>query len=334
MRVGVVGVNFKSSDLMLREVLSKAFKHCFGNGSSFPSVLLSTCNRSELYFSCDELAFAHSEILTILRKEIDVPFEHVLYSYFGGECFTHLAAVTSGLDSAIIAETAIQAQVKQAYAYASLHDSLQSALHFMFQKCLKIGKGMRTSMTLSRGRKNLQGSLERSLFQISLLLVKEFKTASILFVGNSEINRKIIDLFKSRGISNITLCTRTPKNAEDLNMHVTDWRELAEWQNYEIVICGTNQGEYLISALGEEKKGRTRIIFDLGMPRNVDPQLGRHPGIILFNIEELSSMVNCARRLPYAEIQKIEHKIRAEVDRQLLIFYKKQQRVYQKCGVL
>jgi glutamyl-tRNA reductase len=328
MRVGVVGVNFKSSDLFLRELLAKAFQRYFGNSSTFSSVLLSTCNRSELYFSREDLALAHTEILTILRKEIDVPFEHVLYSYFGGECFAHLASVTSGLDSAIIAETEIQAQVKQAYGNASLYYSLESCMHFMFQKCLKIGKGVRTSMLFSAR----EGRLERSLFTLSHLLVKDFKTASILFIGNSEINRKILGFFKCKGITDITLCTRTPRNAQDLNVRVVDWQEIPLWQNYEIVICGTNQENYLIGPSNAQEKGNIKVIFDLSIPRNVDPALGRHPGIVLFNIEELSEMVDNKHCLPDAEIQKIDNRIREEVDTQLLIFYKKQERAA-VCGL-
>lgn len=322
MHIGVVGVNFKSSELFLREMLAKAFKRCFEAEIGFPCVLLSTCNRSELYFSSEDLANVHTNILAILRKEIDIPFEHVLYSYFGGECFAHLAAVTCGLDSAILAETEIQRQVKHSYALASASNTLPSSLHFLFQKCLKIGKAVRTAMPIKSG----QESLEKILFQLSVLFVKEIKDVAILFIGNSEINRKILSFFKVKGISRITLCTRSPQKAIDLGIKIIDWSELSCWQEHEIVICGTNQEEYLISNSNVLQKGKSKLIFDLSVPRNIDPQLSRHPQIHLFNIEELSSMVDKRRRLPFSEIQKIDLNIREEVKRQIKIFYQKQQK--------
>src|SRR5438132_1115680 len=122
MRVGILGTNFKTASLGVREALSLACQKKMPAFSEivrkYACVILSTCNRVEIYFSAPDLAEAHSEILQVLKEEIQTPFEHQLYSYFGLDCFMHLAHVTAGLDSAIVAESEIQRQVKTSYEQA------------------------------------------------------------------------------------------------------------------------------------------------------------------------------------------------------------------------
>ena len=111
MRVGVVGINHKLADLQLREMLAKACQKQFHPSNLFHGkhafCLLSTCNRTEVYFSSEDLADTHSYLLNVLRSEVRVPFEHKLYSYFGYDCLSQAVRVTAGLDSAIIGETEI-----------------------------------------------------------------------------------------------------------------------------------------------------------------------------------------------------------------------------------
>ena len=98
MRIGMLGVNHKSASLELREVLALAFEKLFAELANM--VLLSTCNRTEIYFSAKNPDLAHAEYIQDLRFALDVEFEHALYSFFGKECFIHLSKVTAGLDSA------------------------------------------------------------------------------------------------------------------------------------------------------------------------------------------------------------------------------------------
>src|SRR3984957_2397898 len=159
MRVGVIGINAKSSELSLREHLAKATVKLFGaealDALQFGFLFLSTCHRTEIYFSSLDLAATHSVILQLLRQEIDLPFEHNLYSYFGDECFTHLAKVVAGLDSVILGEGEIQRQVKRAYETAQVYRKLPAPLHFLFQKSFKIAKELRSSDFFPRGALSL-----------------------------------------------------------------------------------------------------------------------------------------------------------------------------------
>lgn len=296
MHVGILGINHKSAKLQLREKLAKGSLSCLGNESSLSErlgcVVLSTCNRTEIYFSSEDMPKAHSELLAHLRQEIDQPFEHHLYSYFEEECFNHLALVTAGLDSAIVGETEIQGQVKQAYQNASCYRTLPYPIHFMFQKCLKIGKEVRSFYPLQG-----QPSLEKILFSFSQSFFhqKEYK---VLFVGNSEINRKVLFFFRKKGISDLTLCTRSPQFAEgfaaEYEVELISWQKLHLWPSYDLVICATHQQEYLLfpQQLQKEDPSKVRLVIDLSVPRTVDPLLASHPQMRLVNIEELSLLID------------------------------------------
>ncbi len=203
MRIGVVGINYKLADLKLREQLAKACQRRFGVTQSIPGhhhfILLSTCNRTEVYFSSEDLATTHTYLLSILRNDIEEEFDHKLYSFFGVDCFSHLARVASGLDSAIVAETEIQGQVKAAYEVAASYHSLPKELHFLFQKALGISKKIRSELQLGRG----MPSLEHAILNIGRHFFKIPEKARILFIGASEINCKILFYLRTKNLYQI-----------------------------------------------------------------------------------------------------------------------------------
>jgi glutamyl-tRNA reductase len=326
MRVGVLGINYKSSELILREMLARASVHLFGRESKHAAelslVLLSTCNRTEVYFSGEDLAEIHSRLLHLLREEVTIPFEHKLYSYFGGECFAHLSRVTAGLDSAIVAETEIQSQVKMAYTHALCDHPLKSDMHFLFQKCLKVGKTIRSAHVLPKGGVTLE-KLVHDLCE--RMVAPHF---SVFFVGNSEINRKVMAFLQLKGIKEISLCTRSVHSAKEMhalqNVKLVDWHERQHWQLSDIVICGSNYSDYVITSSQIGTHCRSRAIFDLSMPRNVDPRLSRHPELRLFNIEELGNMISEKHFVHAQAICHAEALLRKEMEAQVRLFHHKQ----------
>lgn len=330
MRIGVIGINFKSAEIGTREYVSKACHMRLSRfselASKYACVVLSTCNRTEIYFSADNLADAHSDLLNNLRDEIPVAFEHKLYSFFCSDCFLHLAQVTSGLDSAIIAESEIQRQVKVAYEQTLVHYSLPSCIHYLFQKSLKIGKQIRSNLFLSQN----QVTIPKILFELGDQFFKTFSEIPVLFIGNSEINRKVIAHFKRKGIAKISLCTRSLHSAQELaeneRLSLVSWENLSSWQNFPLVICGSNAPHYLVTNPIEEMT--TRLICDLSVPRNVDPALSRHPKLTLLNMEELSSLIEHRQRKNSLEINQAETMILESVQRYLHIFRQKEKRVF------
>lgn len=323
MHIGILGINHKSADLWLREILAKGCQRRFGSDNSmhpcFAYVLLSTCNRTEIYFSSSDLAQTHTYLLAILRSEVEGEFEHRIYSYFGRDCFAHLACVTAGVDSALIGETEIQGQVRRAYEGAAEIKRLSPELHFLFQKCLKIGKNIRTKRVLTHGLP----SIEEAILQASENVLGDLRCRRILFVGVSEINHKIFVRFKERGFHLITFCNRTDEKTERLaeqeGVKVLVWEELEQWESFDLTIFGTKSPDFLISSASP--MGGRRVIIDLSVPRNVDPQLGRHKQITLLNVDQLSRMVERGQRMRASELVHLETEaIGSVVERQMMIF--------------
>lgn len=284
LQIGVLGINFKTAELALRESIARGAQSLSGERAIFfphPIVVLSTCNRTEIYFSSDDLAAAHSDLLAYLRSQIGEGFEHRLYSYFGIDCFAHLARVASGLDSAILAETEIQRQVKVAYSQAR---KLPACLHYAFQKALKVSKGVRNQLELERGAPTLYGTL----WQLT-----EWKNKKILLVGYSEINRGLISYLTHKGVMNLTLCTRDPNSVNLEGVLLADRRVLNHWQEFDVIVCASKANGYLISGEGT----KNHVIFDLSVPRNVDPLVGAK----LYNIDQLIEQNNEVEQLEMCE---------------------------------
>lgn len=297
MRVGVIGINHKLADLKLREQLAKACQMRFGAFHAARGehhfILLSTCNRTEVYFSSEDLAATHSYLLSILRMDVEEEFDHKLYSYFGGDCFCHLTRVTSGLDSAIIGETEIQGQVKVAYENAIEFHPLPQELHFLFQKSLAIAKKVRTELQLGRGMPNL----EHAIMQTGKHVFESAEQqAQLLFVGASEINLKVLKFLKTKNFQHITLCNRSDNHAcalaEKHEIGYLPWDQLASWKEYDWVICGTKSPDYLIrkEEICNVPIGK-KLIMDLSVPRNVEPRLGQDPRITLLNIDQINRLL-------------------------------------------
>lgn len=323
MRVGVVGINHKLADLKLREVLAKVCHRRFLSANAIHGdhtfILLSTCNRTEVYFNSQDLPGTHSYLLNILRNEVDEEFDQKLYSYFGVDCFLHLTRVTAGLDSAIVAETEIQGQVKVAYETAREYQCLSSDFHFMFQKALKIGKKTRHQLLLGKGMPDL----EDAIWQIGCHYFKEPKNTRILFVGASEINQKIMRTMKGKGLS-ITLCNRSTENALHIvkqhEIEYLDWKLLSNWNTFDWIIFGTKSPEHLISHHHLLPTNQRKLIIDLCVPRNVDPLIGKKQGITLLNIDQINRTLKIRKKRMNHLLETAETMINDCVKQQLNLF--------------
>lgn len=325
MHIGILGINHKSAELPLREKFAQVCARLFGCTHflhpHLSYVLLSTCNRTEVYFHAEDPAETHTYILNILRQEIEEEFEHRVYSYFGSDCFLHLARVATGVDSALIGETEIQGQVKRAYEAALEYRPLHSSLHFLFQKCLKIGKNIRSSARFLHGAL----SIEEAAFNASAEIFKNLKESKILFVGLSEINYKILTRFQKNGLPHITICNRTDAKAYDLaqkdTVSVLPWEQLHHWPLYDIIILGTKCAHFLIQSGRLPAIQSPKLLIDLSVPRNVDPKVGRHPHIKLLNVDQINQTLDVKRCQKAAEIARLQTQhIAQAVERQVSLF--------------
>ena len=247
-------------------------------------------------------------------QEFNQNSTYKLYSYFGRDCFFHLSKVTSGIDSAIFAETEIQGQVKKAYIDAQAKGKCNKELHFLFQKSLKIGKEVRQSMQLGKDIPNLI-STTRDLIE------KKVVGNKILFVGASETNLKVIKELKKNNFK-ISITNRTNSKArsfaESLDLDYLDWDQLDCWNSFDAVVCATNCPDYLLSLKKEITK--RMLILDLSVPRDVDPRLGQKENITLFNIDQVNKMVRKKRHLHLPHHSALTQRVFSQVCTQHQIF--------------
>lgn len=314
MQVGVVGINHKLADLKLREQLAKTCQKWFGVLQAVHEkhyfILLSTCNRTEVYFSSEDLAATHTYLLSVLRLEVEEEFDRKLYSYFGVDCFCHLARVTLGLDSAIIAETEIQGQVKLAYENVADYHVLPKELHFLFQKALGIAKKLRVELELGRGMPNL----EHAILQTGKHVFKNPEEVPLLFVGASEINQKILVFLKNKNFQNISLCNRSDDHAHALakahSVQHLPWAELHSWYKYDWLIFGTKSPYYLITEKQiHEYPMSQKLIMDLCVPRNVEPKLSQDSRIKLLNIDQINRLLKIRDRRMRHTLAEAERRV-------------------------
>jgi glutamyl-tRNA reductase len=297
LRVGVIGMNFKTAPLSLLEKASQAAQFLAGERALFfkyPTIILSTCNRMEIYFSGDDLAEAQGDILSFFRMHIDVAFEHKLYSYFGIDALTHLCRVTAGLDSAIVTETEIQRQVKVAYLQSKDVQAIPECLHYVFQKALKVAKELRSQLFLEKGATTLY----KTLWQIGVDVLGDLKEKKILLVGYSEMNRGFARLLIHKGKKEFSLCTRNPEKVFLEGAICYGREELKKWAEYDLIVCASHADKYLIEGMG---KGG--LIFDLSVPRNVNPEV---QNVLLMNIEQIHQSIDIKEEKGCVKISECE----------------------------
>lgn len=327
MRVGVLGINHKLAGLHLRERLAKICEQrlhseisCHGEHAF---VLLSTCNRTEIYFSSEDLADTHSYLLSILRHDNHEDFDQKLYSYFGQDCLLHLCRVTSGLDSAIVAETEIQGQVKTSYERAKKSLSLPYELHYLFQKALSIAKKARIVLPLKPGLPEIS----HAVYQTGQYFFLQKPDPKILFIGASDINEKVLSFLKSKKMT-ISLCNRSQDAgqlfAEKHGIHFLEWDRLNDWHHYDWIILGTKFPDFLITR--QALKGLSlnhKLIIDLSVPRNVDPLIARHSKITLLNIDQINRRLKVRRKSLSHSLQAAEQLIAESITIHMKLFTEK-----------
>lgn len=305
MQIGVLGINHKSAPLSLREQVAQVCAAFY----EFDRVILSTCNRTEIYFSGDNLAELQCQIFAELKKRLNHSSEHAFYSFFGEECFYHLACVTAGIDSKLLAESDIQRQVKVAYEMSRNRGHLSTALHYLFQKSLKLAKDARSHFPLFQSNIHLEGMV----YQIVDSILE--KNRSLLLIGNSEMNRKIIHYFYRRKKGRMTLVSRDLTTAHpfalDYGLTLKNRDELAHAQFYDGIISATTTDEYLLTTLPARR--HTRLILDLSVPRSVHPDMGLDPALTLLNMEHIGELFAHAHTVRHTEVEQVKQFLASSV---------------------
>jgi len=313
MQVAVFGINLEQDQILASESLIAKVRSFL---PYFDMVPLVTCNRFEVYINAPENGFLHRVFYEFLRSDLSPAILERSYLYFSYDCFYHLCKTTSGLDSAILGESEIQRQVKSAYLKAA-KKKLPFCLHFLFQKALKIGKQIRTYFQLQNTCPKLTTFI---LNEVKSL----YKTPSVLFVGNSQINQGIRSFFLKNKLSKITIATRFPRSSD------VSFTELNNWPKYDVVICASKVNRKCIqpSIVADRKV----LIFDLSSPAIVDSKVAEVKNVIFWPLYKINAYFSMQKESHASMIKKCLGEIAVLVEVQKEIFEKKERnrRIFQK----
>lgn len=263
------------------------------------AVLLSTCNRVEAYIdaptSLEEnaisavskrLACAAGLPLDDFRANVEVLTD--------GEALQHLFSVTSGLESLAVGEDEIAGQVRRAYDSARVAGATTPLIDRAFQRASKVSREVRSATQLGR-----QG---RSLVQFALDLaghrVTDWRAARVLVVGTGNYAATAIASLRGLGVADIAVYSKTGRaHSFAAKYDVTPHHDLAEAiRSAEIVITCTRR--YTITAADVPDPGTRRLVIDLGMPRNVEVEVGELPGIELLDLRIIGMHANLPELAP------------------------------------
>ncbi len=331
MHLFLLGVSHRTAPVDLRERLDfssrdlgAAVEALATRPSAAESVVLSTCNRSEIYVASSDPTRAREELVEFLSQYHQLPrdiFLPHLFYFDDAEAARHLFRVSAGLDSLVVGEPQILGQVKDAFQAAAQRHCTGPLLGKVFDWAFGVGKRVRTETTLGEGAVSVSYaavSLARKIFG-------RLQGRRVLVIGAGEISTLTAQHLRSHGVEEIAITSRTMAHAEALAAAVegqaVPWADMmAALARADIVITATgSQRPILTRSHIESVTGRRRqdplFIIDIAVPRDVDASVAKIEQVFLYNVDDLQSIVdeNMSRR--GAEIARAEAIVSEELAR-------------------
>ena len=319
MSIFCLGVNHKTAPVEIRErlairssVLPAELKSICQNRWIDEIVLLSTCNRVELYGASPSSENAFEHLIAYLVDHFDVKGHAVdFYRYEDREAALHLFDVASGLDSMVLGETEIFGQVKNAYAVAQQNGVTGKRLNKLFQQSFAVGKRVRSNSKIQQGSTSV-GAVAVDVAE--KMIFGELDGCKVMIIGAGEMSRTTAQSFLSRGASSLIVSNRSYDAAQELAeqlggraMRFDDWETALP--EVDIVIGATAAPHTVIQAEAVRKhvrkrRGRPLYFIDIAVPRDFDEEIRSIEDVFLFNIDQLQTMADRgrARRLEQVEI--------------------------------
>lgn len=305
----ILGLNHKSASLHLRESVSfsasrlqDALKRLLVLDAVNECLILSTCNRVEIYAAVKGLPEAKEQMIRFLEGyhglNVESDLRESMYFYTGVKAIEHLFSVASGLDSMVIGETQILGQVKAAYKVAYNARAAKSLLNMLFQSSFRVAKKIRSSTNISEGVL----SLSSAAVDLGKKIFGGLSNAVAMVIGTGEVGELTVRKLISSGARSIIVSNRNYskalKLASLLPLEAIKLYDIEEkLMNTDIVIVSTCAPHYiikdeLIERIMLRRKDRPILLIDLSVPRNVDPRVSRLKNAFLYNIDGLNSFAN------------------------------------------
>jgi glutamyl-tRNA reductase len=332
MRVVAAGVSFRTAPLDVLEAASvreddarALLRYLVGHAGFSGAAVLSTCNRTEFYLSCDD--GSAQDVSARLAPHLDPGDAHHLARYLtvhsGPECIEHLFRVAAGVESMVVGEAQVLGQLRDAHELARSAGTLDAPLDFVLRRAISVGKLVRTRTDIGRGA----GSLSEIAVDCARQITGELRGRGVLLVGAGKMSslaaRRLREegarLFAtSRGESKERLAASAgalPLALGSLADHAAD---------IDVVICSTGSSATVlapaaVAAIQARREGRPLCIVDIAVPRDVDAACAAIPGVTLIDIAELGRRLEDHLRARNAHVPEAERLIEREVERTVAV---------------
>jgi glutamyl-tRNA reductase len=325
MYIHCLGLNHQTAQVSLRERMAlseektKTALICKGGETgSRPDdlsemVILSTCNRVELYAVSPEPGYARLlAFLADIHQISAAEFEPYLYHYVDQAAVEHLYQVAAGLDSMVLGEPQILGQVTRAFELAQSQKWCGPVLSRLFQSAIHAGKRARAETQISHNPTSIS-SLAASLAEQA---VKVLDQAQIVIVGAGEMAELAVEALRKRGANRILVVSRNPVRAAEFmrrwDAQVITFDHLQQaLSQADILITSTGAPHTIIQRsqvvpIMQDRQDRPLVAIDIAVPRDIDPQVGDLPGIRLYDIDSLNQQLEQSLAERVDEVPRVE----------------------------
>jgi glutamyl-tRNA reductase len=326
MPIIVIGLSHHSSPVTVRERFAFADASIPGvlqklraGGIAAEAVILSTCNRVEIYAASD---LPERQALAELRRFLldhhghpDLPAEEI-YSYGEQQTLEHLFKVACGLDSMVLGETEILGQLKKAYETALAGRHTGNRLNKAFQKAFNVAKQIRSETTIQRGNVSV-GSVA---VELARKIFSSLGEHQVMIIGAGETGEKTARALLSRGARSIIVSNRSHERAVELARELEgrairfdEWA--VEFPRVDILISSTAAPHYILDRARLEpfmktRRNRPLLLIDIAVPRDIDPEVNFLENVYLYNIDDLQAIADDSLRQRKEEAARCEAIIR------------------------
>lgn len=291
------------------------------------SVLVSTCNRVEVYTAAEDPASCptHHQLVDFLagfhRLDAAEIFD-ALFERTGEDAIRHLFMVASSLDSMVVGEAQILSQVKQAYELARTTNNAGPLINAAFQAALRVAKRVANETAINQRRVSIPSV---AVADFAKAIFERFADKRVLVIGAGEMGEETVRYLIDEGVREITVVNRHPERARALANRIgaaaRPWEELhASLVEADLVISTTGAAEPILTAeafqpIHQARHQRPLFLLDLAVPRDIEPAVGDFLGVYLYSIDDLKQACEANRQEREKEWPKAERIVDEETAR-------------------
>jgi glutamyl-tRNA reductase len=327
----VVGLNHRTVPVGLLErmavapaALPKALHALAQREHLAEVVLLSTCNRTEVYARYTTFHAAVQDALDFLTDQSAVDPDELtdhLYTYHDDAAVAHLFGVAAGVDSMIVGEAEILGQVREAWLVAERERTTGQLLSRVFRQAIEVGKRSRTETGIGRN----PASISSAAVAVAAQRLGSLEGRRVLVLGAGDVGEGLAVALAGAGAGEVVVANRTPENAAALARRVGGRAIMldevpAALERADVLLASTTADSVLLErsdfeSVMDRRRGRALLVVDVAVPRDVDPGVGQVFGVTLLDIDDLKAFAEQSLQQRRQEVGKVREIIVEELDR-------------------